>query len=209
MLQKVTKYETGITVFQVRLQPIVLGIKDGEYKDLVDRAKEEYLVRYRPGPRMLVVYKPNTIISHSTDQGWPLLSDYIRNPFSHKQYGNEKALLLYKEHAYAKPQVLMDIVRLENRFLACTCRHKRCFGQVLVEILSDLQSRGAACLIETVHHSSNRICFSFFGHKNQVQIRSTEALSRTPPSSIQIETIQSYNDFQLYQLEAISLHKKR
>lgn len=45
---------------------------------------------------------------------------------------------LYKEHILNTPELVGSLHELQNKILGCWCRPKRCHGDILLELLEEL-----------------------------------------------------------------------
>lgn len=60
------------------------------------------------------------------------------NPFTVEQYGRDECINKYKEYILSNPELLADLHELEGKTLGCFCKPKACHGDVLVELLNNL-----------------------------------------------------------------------
>jgi len=62
------------------------------------------------------------------------------NPFSVKTYGREECLKLYREHILGNKNLMKRIKKeLSGKILGCWCAPEACHGDVLLEILEELE----------------------------------------------------------------------
>lgn len=66
------------------------------------------------------------------------------NPYSHI-YGNgiyvstrEIAIEKYKEYIMNKPELLKDLHELKDKVLGCFCKPKACHGDILIQLIKEL-----------------------------------------------------------------------
>lgn len=69
------------------------------------------------------------------------------NPFSHKQgtkatwvvSSRDEAVDKYREWILQQPELLARLPELKNKTLSCWCAPKRCHGDVLLELVEQLE----------------------------------------------------------------------
>lgn len=68
--------------------------------------------------------------------GWKLPSSEWQNPFSLKQYDNnrEKVLELYREYIESRPDLIAKLSTLSGKKLGCWCHPNPCHGDILIEL---------------------------------------------------------------------------
>lgn len=70
------------------------------------------------------------------------------NPFSHKkgtaaQYkvsSREEAIQKYREWIVNQPHLMYDLIELKGKTLGCWCKPKACHGDVLKELVKELEN---------------------------------------------------------------------
>jgi hypothetical protein len=65
------------------------------------------------------------------------------NKFSVKDYGRKEALRLYKEDIVKDKKLMMKLPELRGKVLGCWCRPDKCHGDVLIELLDELDESNA------------------------------------------------------------------
>lgn len=66
---------------------------------------------------------------------------FWHNPYKAKKYGREKCLELYKEYVLNNPSMMKRIEELRGKTLGCWCHPEKCHGDVLIEILDELDQK--------------------------------------------------------------------
>lgn len=60
-------------------------------------------------------------------------------PFSVKKYGRDKCLELYKEYIENNQELKSQLPELKNKVLGCWCHPEKCHGDILLELVNQLQ----------------------------------------------------------------------
>ena len=76
--------------------------------------------------------------------GWSLSQSPWYNPFSARQYGREECIRLYREHLLADGNLLARLPELMYQTLGCWCSPEPCHGDVLVEMVRELEEEEEA-----------------------------------------------------------------
>ncbi len=63
------------------------------------------------------------------------------NPFSRKKYGRHKCIQMFRDYIKHQPGLLKNISELEGKVLGCWCKPELCHGDVLIELLDQLNNR--------------------------------------------------------------------
>lgn len=78
--------------------------------------------------RNMVFYVPGAVASK-----W-------KNPFSVKKYGRENCLKMYREYIKNNSELWNSLSELENKTLGCWCKPESCHGDILVELLEEINN---------------------------------------------------------------------
>jgi hypothetical protein len=78
---------------------------------------------------------------------WILNKSIFHNPFKLEKGASDKerneCIAKYKEYILQQPKLLDQLHQLKGKQLACFCKPKACHGQVLIELLKDMNQRKA------------------------------------------------------------------
>ena len=71
-------------------------------------------------------------------------------PFPHSKWhkpkefeiwGREGSIEVYREYILDNPSLLRDLPELKDKILCCWCKPKLCHGDVLIELLEEIEKR--------------------------------------------------------------------
>jgi len=79
--------------------------------------------------------------------GWNLPASKWANPFSVREHGREKSLLLYEDYLRRSPDLLRALPELEGKILGCWCKPDSCHGDILIKLYSESVNKGFTGLI--------------------------------------------------------------
>lgn len=74
------------------------------------------------------------------NERFPKKSSQWANPFTVKENGRDECLILYREWIKnkIKNEGTDEILKLKNKTLGCWCKPEKCHGDILIEILNEL-----------------------------------------------------------------------
>jgi hypothetical protein len=63
-----------------------------------------------------------------------------QNTFSAKKYGRDKCVEMYRDNLLKNQELMNSLHELKGKTLGCWCKPERCHGDVLVELVSNLDN---------------------------------------------------------------------
>lgn len=138
------------------------------------------------------------------------LDAVLHNPFSVKRFGNPRALQMYEDHLYDNPSILFDIAVLceleGGTILCCSCKHKRCHGEIVVEVARRIycERRYDEMPHVKVLSTTRKRKVSIFGSIDAVK-RSLQRLEEDNPSLVVPEETKVYGPWQYTSVTVVNM----
>lgn len=160
-------------IVEIRLQPLFVHNRSRD--DII----HEFIKRYRPlvGTQCIILCSHTLTVCHTERIISNDLNAIIPNPFSVKRFGNSKALKLFEDYIYDNPHLLFDIAVMceitHGTVLYCDCKHKRCHGEIIVNIATKIETMFRLAIDGEYQHvkiiqASGHRKITIFGKKHNV-----------------------------------------